>query len=200
MTLLWLEGPALQWMHRFKYPASGLSGLDGPARRLMAGLAGLLGERLNANPRDLVIPIPLHARRLRTRGFNPASVIAHHAFTHSRVGLSESALVRIRDTPSQTELDREQRRSNIRGAFICRPGRRWPPERVWLVDDVVTTGATLGEAACVLRAAGVRQVIGVGLARTPANQGPRPPSMPPKVRNRIVGHGSVSSAGRGSNG
>lgn len=167
-TLLWLEGPVGAWLHRFKYPARGWAGLDGTASGLIAALAVRLGERLAPGPRDLVVPIPLHARRLRARGFNPALALARDAFAQWGTPVSGRVLARIRDTPSQTGLDRAQRRLNVEGAFVCRPSRGWPPDCVWLVDDVITTGATLAAAASALRRAGVPRVIGVGLARTRA--------------------------------
>lgn len=171
-SLLWLEGPVVEWVHRFKYPAPGWLGLDGPAMALARELARRLGERLCPRADDVVVPIPLHRRRLRARGFNPAAVVAHHALGRRGLAFAGRALVRARDTPSQTGLDRAGRRANVRGAFVCRPVGRWPPRRVWLVDDVVTTGATLAEAAETLRAAGVTSVVGVGLARTPASHTP----------------------------
>ncbi|MCS7236576.1 MAG: phosphoribosyltransferase family protein [Armatimonadota bacterium] len=73
------------------------------------------------------------------------------------------ALRRVRDTPSQTELDEDERRQNVRGAFtVARPVRGL---RVALVDDVVTTGSTLSECATVLRAAGAAEVCAVAVAR-----------------------------------
>ena len=77
------------------------------------------------------------------------------------------ALLRIRDTPSQTGQGRSARRRNVAGCFAAGP-RGAVPESVWLVDDVVTTGATLGEAARTLRRAGARRVAALCLARTPA--------------------------------
>ncbi len=74
------------------------------------------------------------------------------------------ALRRLRDTPSQTGLDRRERRRNVAGAFRC---RRRVARVVWLVDDVVTTGATLSECARVLRRSGARRVVGLCAARTP---------------------------------
>lgn len=74
------------------------------------------------------------------------------------------ALRRLRDTPSQTKLDRSARRRNVRNAFETRTP---VPEVVWLVDDVVTTGSTLAECARVLKRAGARRVVGVCAAWTP---------------------------------
>ncbi len=122
------------------------------------------GARAPTPGPDLVVPVPLHPRRLRARGFNPATLMARSLARHFRVRLDPVALRRVRDTPSQTHLDRRARRRNVSGAFVAR--ERVPP-RVWLVDDVVTTGSTLGEAARALRRAGARSVVGVCAARTP---------------------------------
>ena len=72
----------------------------------------------------------------------------------------------MRDTPSQTGLDRRARRANVRGAFRVRE-RRAPASVVWLVDDVVTTGSTLAECARTLRRAGAQRVVAICIARTP---------------------------------
>jgi len=167
-TLLWLEGPVVEWIHRFKYPRPGWTGLDPASRGLIGDLAQRLGERLDPAPGDIVVPVPLHDRRLRARGFNQAAFVAARALRRGRVPLATRALVRVRDTASQTGLSRSERLANVRGAFACPALPGGPGGRVWLVDDVVTTGATLAEAAAVLRAAGAGAVIGVGLARTPA--------------------------------
>jgi ComF family protein len=111
-----------------------------------------------------VIPIPLHPRALRRRGFNPAALLARAAARACGVSVDCVALERLRDTASQTGLDRAARRRNVRGAFRARQA---PPARVWLVDDVVTTGATLDEAARALRRAGAGEIFGLCVARTP---------------------------------
>ncbi len=158
------RGAVEAWIHRFKYPPAGLAARDpaplGGGRRL--GRAA--GPRAPTPGPDLVVPVPLHPRRLRARGFNPATLMARSLARHFRVRLDPVALRRVRDTPSQTGLDRRARRRNVRGAFVARA--RVPP-RVWLVDDVVTTGSTLGEAARALRRAGARSVVGICAARTP---------------------------------
>jgi predicted amidophosphoribosyltransferase len=91
-------------------------------------------------------------------------------------------LQRIRDTPSQTDLDRAQRRRNVQGAFRARSGA---PPRIWLVDDVVTTAATLEDAARALREAGASCVVGIVAARTPPPQrgtSYEPPQTPESLR------------------
>ena len=151
-------------VHRFKYPAPGLRGLDPAAAALMRELVAWAAARAPGGAPDLVVPVPLHPRRLRQRGFNPAAELARPAARRCGARLDAAALWRLRDTPSQTGLGRGARRRNVRGAFGARPGWR-APARVWLVDDVVTTGATLAAAALALRRAGARQVVALCAAR-----------------------------------
>jgi ComF family protein len=113
---------------------------------------------------DLIVPVPLHPRRLRLRGFNPAAQIARSLARQFDVPFDAVALRRTRDTLSQTGLDRRDRRNNVRGAFRSRRGRH-VPERIWLVDDVVTTTSTLAEAAIALRTAGASTIIGLCATR-----------------------------------
>jgi ComF family protein len=110
---------------------------------------------LRATPPTLVVPVPLHADRAAARGFNQAALLAKPVA--QALGARFSAvLVRERDTEAQATLDRELRLKNVRGAFAAR--RRVPGERVLLVDDVRTTGATLEACAAVLMRAGARDV------------------------------------------
>jgi predicted amidophosphoribosyltransferase len=110
-----------------------------------------------------VIPIPQHPRRLRERGFNPACILARALARQHGMKLEPRQLVRLRDTVSQTRLGRDARRQNMEDAFALR--RATVPDVVYLVYDVVTTGATLEEAARVLRAGGARRVMALCAAR-----------------------------------
>jgi predicted amidophosphoribosyltransferase len=155
-------GPGADWVRRFKYPARGLAGLDPAADAAAFGLMRRLARSLPAP--DAVAPVPLHPRRLRERGFSPAALLARAAAREVLRPFSPVLLARLRDTRSQTALTRAERRRNVAGAFA--PRGRAPP-RVWLVDDVATTGSTLAEAAAALRRAGAREVVGVCLAWRP---------------------------------
>jgi ComF family protein len=159
------EGVVEDWIHRFKYPGLGLSGLD-PAPGRTLGRLVVEAAALAAGPDPaLIVPVPLHTRPLRRRGFNPAALLARSLARASGAAIAPTGLNRLRDTPSQTGLDRGARRRNVRGAFAAAPRLRAPSD-VWLVDDVVTTGATLREAARALRAAGARRIVAVCAART----------------------------------
>jgi len=158
------RGAVEAWIHRFKYPRSGLAGLDTAAQAVARMLILEAAAQLPPPAPQLVVPVPLHPRRLRARGFNPAGLLARALARELGVRCGPVALRRVRDTPSQTGLDRRARRRNLRGAFA--PREPVPP-RVWLVDDVVTTGSTLAEAARALQRAGATHVVGVCAAQTP---------------------------------
>jgi len=160
------EEPAVTLIHRFKYPRPGLAGLDGGPKHLVTQLILEAASRAPSAPPDAVIPIPLHRRRLRQRGFNPVALLAKAVANQFSLRFLPTALERTRDTPSQTGLGRAQRLANVKGAFRYR-GAPSPPHSVWLVDDVVTTGSTLSEAARVLLAAGSECVVGLCVAQTP---------------------------------
>ncbi len=157
------EGDAAQWIKRFKYASPWQPAFGAVERARIRALVRASAARMPDEQPDALVPIPLHRRRLQRRGFNPAQVVARELAREVGAPLRH-ALRRTRDTPSQTGLDRAARRRNLAGAFATR-GAVTP--HVWLVDDVVTTGATLEAAARALRRAGARRVVGVCLARTP---------------------------------
>ena len=140
-------------------------------RDLAAGrvLAELLVERAGADAPalpQLVIPIPLHVSRLRRRGYNQALELAQPLARQLGIPCARAALVRTKATPAQTGLDAKTRRRNVRGAFEIARAASFPAH-VALFDDVMTTGATLREAARVLVRAGVDRVDVWALARAP---------------------------------
>jgi len=110
---------------------------------------------------DAIVPVPLHPRRLRRRGFNQALPLARALAGVVEAPVRSDLLVRHRDTPPQVGLTRDERKSNVREAFA---GRSPVPERIWLVDDVITTGATIESCAAALSAAGAKQVTAITLA------------------------------------
>lgn len=113
-----------------------------------------------------LLPVPLHRRRLRRRGFNQALELAKPLAQAFGLPLYAQALHRLRATQAQSELDAASRRRNVRHAFAVAPGVRLPGH-VAVVDDVMTTGATLAECARVLRQSGVERVDVWALARAP---------------------------------
>jgi ComF family protein len=126
-------------------------------------LAEMLHQRISNNENiDLVVPVPLSLQRLRSRGYNQSAEIARRL--RARAPLELFLCERSRDTAAQAELPWSERRRNVRGAFRCT--RAIPGATVAVVDDVMTTGATLDEMAAALKQAGARRVVNWVVART----------------------------------
>lgn len=140
------------------------SGLDYLGAHLGEGLYAALGPELDGI--EAVVPVPLHWRRRLVRGYNQAELIAWGLAPAMGVPVIR-ALQRSRATPPQTALGRSQRLSNLRRAFRCRRRGAVAGRSLLLVDDVVTTGATLAAAARELKRAGAARVVALVAARTP---------------------------------
>jgi ComF family protein len=148
--------------------------LQGPMRRLVhalkyEGALHLLDdfERIvRANPHfcaffsgAILVPVPLHPRKRRERGFNQAALLADRFAQAGGAAAVRTLLRRTLDTSTQTRLDRRERQENLKNAFALADSRTIEPDsRYVLVDDVFTTGATLNACAAVLRRAGARRV------------------------------------------
>ena len=117
---------------------------------------------------QMIVPVPLHARRLRERGYNQALEIARPLARALGVPCRRDLLRRIRHTDAQTGLDANARRRNLRNAFTMTASTD-PPSHVALLDDVFTTGATLAECCALLKRNGVKRVDVWALARAPAH-------------------------------
>jgi len=113
-----------------------------------------------------LLPVPLHPRRLRERGFNQAELLARAIGDRFHWEVRGDLLLRTRETAVQSNMSAAARRKNVRNAFALRTGH--VPERIVIVDDVVTTGSTTAEIAALLRKAGAREIEVWALARTPA--------------------------------
>jgi ComF family protein len=138
-----------------------------------------MGERMSrlAWPRDVleeraaVVPIPLAPARLRERGYNQSELLAHAVASRWRIPVLAGAVARSRATRSQTELTPEQRVGNVAGSFqlVERERDRIGGSHIMLLDDVVTTAATLNECARVLYAGGARIISYVTFGRARAS-------------------------------
>lgn len=145
-------------------------------RHLAAAIRPLLQEFTDNQP-VLLVPVPLHRVRRRTRGYNQAEEISRVALRELRdlpVEFRPKVLVRTRSTESQTGFTREQRRENLRRAFTVPDRASVSGRTVLLVDDVLTTGATADECARVLLRAGAKQVLVATVARAVAIDGVAP--------------------------
>jgi ComF family protein len=113
---------------------------------------------LNHDEWDVLVPVPLHPAKQREREFNQAVRVATRLSAATKIPVKENLLLRILPTNTQTLLTREERAANVRRAFAMSKGQRLNKERIVLVDDVFTTGATTNACARVLRAAGADKV------------------------------------------
>lgn len=134
-----------------------------------ARLAGLLAEAQMQSPLDTatrIVPVPLAAEREQERGFNQAAIIARALAAHTCLPLDEWSLTRTVHTPiHRAGMDRQARRESVRDSFTVARPRLIDGERILLVDDVFTTGATASACASALRAAGAQDVLVLTLAR-----------------------------------
>lgn len=157
-SVAFFEGPLREAVHALKY--QGLRSVATPLANLMN--ACWCREPL---PADVIVPVPLHRRRLRERGYNQAAVLAQALGAAVGLPVREDWLVRVRATSPQVELDAAQRKKNVAGAFRCDLPDQVTGCRVLLVDDVCTTGATLESCSLALRRAGAQSVWAFTLGR-----------------------------------
>lgn len=154
------HGVLREQIHQFKY-----SGALWLRHDLADFLLGCLSAHFTPEAVDVVVPVPLHAVRERERSYNQSTLLAQEVARRLGRRFDGRSLGRVKSAPSQTRLDAAHRRLNILGAFaVLRP--EWVAQRcVLLVDDVMTTGATLSECARMLKKAGARSVWAVTVAR-----------------------------------
>ena len=155
---LGLDGVMRQAIHQLKYRN---------LRALVAPLVQLLNDYLIANPMpgEVLVPVPLHRKRLRERGYNQSNLLSRELSLLSNLPVVDDCLIRQQHTPPQTRtLTVDERRSNVANAFSC-CDHRLRDKQVLLIDDVSTSGATLDACAAALKTAGATSVWGLVLAR-----------------------------------
>jgi len=154
--------PLISAIHRFKYGAA--PELCGALCHHSARAIDLLG----IEPSDVWVPVPLHPLRLAERGYNQAALLARELARMQRARVDARRLCRVRHTEQQAKRDRQARQQNVTEAFRVRAVEA-APQRIVLVDDVVTTGATLSACIQALHAAGDRVVGCVAVAYAAAS-------------------------------
>ncbi|MCA9741077.1 MAG: ComF family protein [Deferribacteres bacterium] len=139
-------------------------------KQIGAFLGQLIGSRMRVqepiSAKTVFVPVPLHKKRIRERGFNQSEMIATGLASKQKSKVLSKALIRIVHTAQQVHLDRDGRRRNVAGAFACtsKDEIHMSNAHFVLVDDVMTTGATLLECASALRLAGAHKISAVTLA------------------------------------
>jgi len=152
-------------LHAFKYKR--FQGAREPIERLIEKHLREVNLRKLVPHDTVIIPIPLHKKRLRQRGFNQAEEIAEILSSHLGLSVESRVLVRIEDTPHQTTLkSRVDRKESVRNSFGVLSYEKVKNKSVLLVDDVYTSGATMGEAIKTLRKAGVKNFLCFVVAKT----------------------------------
>ena len=157
-SLFLFQGTVRQAVHQFKYRHF---------KALAEPLAQLLAENLEARPlpAEAIVPVPLHPRRLRSRGYNQSELLANELGRLTCLPVVSDSLVRTTNTPAQARTaGAAERRDHVRGAFCC-ANQKLAGKRVLVVDDVCTTGATLDSCAVALNQSGAGSVWGLTLAR-----------------------------------
>jgi ComF family protein len=155
------EESARELIHYFKYNHK--THLRRPLALL--ALEGLT-KFITGQAPDVIIPVPLHRSRLRTRGFNQAVLLGGLFSSRLSIPMLADGLTRTRPTEPQIELSAEDRRKNVKGAFAVNRPDRIVGKRILLLDDVMTTGSTVNECAKVLIKAGAPSVVVATIART----------------------------------
>ena len=155
------QGLIREVINRFKY--GGQTFLVRPLARMLMGPAE---ELIRLHRIDMIVPVPLHYRRLRQRGFNQASLLARRLGSLLRIPVDYSSLRRTRWTEPQIGLSRNQRAANVKGAFSLKAMEKVKGKGVLLLDDVLTTGETVNQCARVLQDGGAREVVVLTVART----------------------------------
>lgn len=153
------DGHFQKLVHGFKYQHKMSLG-----KRLGRALGEKLFQDEVAARFDCVVPVPLHSARKRERGFNQSEILAQQISEATDLPLLKKVLKRIRNTKDQTKLTPEERIENVKGAFALKDQEIIKQKKIILVDDVMTTGATLGECAAVLTKAGAKRVMGATIA------------------------------------
>ena len=153
-------GPVRELVHELKY--GGITELAG-----LMGAAAAQAVMINGLTDFVLVPVPLHRDRLAQRGFNQAELLGYEVAQKFKIAMWPDLLRRRKNTKPQIELKREKRLVNMTGAFQLNKqyGDKIKNANILLVDDVITTGATMNECAKILKNSGAGAVWGLALAR-----------------------------------
>jgi len=155
------EEPMVQIIHQFKYQRGFYF-----ANWMIDSLFKLYLQEFSSQKFDLLIPIPLHWKRLLQRGYNQTLILAQPLSKKLKIPLSTTILQKTRNTHPQVRLSSAQRKENLKKSFQLKKPESVEGKNILLIDDVITSGATANEAGKILKQAGANKVCILALART----------------------------------
>lgn len=157
---LWYQDEVVSLIYKLKY---------GNARYLAKPLAYIMFDKIkNSNINfDVIVPVPICDKRLKERGYNQSLLIAEHLAKLTNKPLLEKSLIRVKDTDTQTNLTRKERNENLKDAFKVTKRKDIKDKNILLIDDVLTTGATVNNCCYKMLNAGAKSVFVATVARTP---------------------------------
>jgi len=157
MSILEYRRGVPELIHRYKYQRERI--LAKPMIEWMTQ-----GVKMKGWHFDIIVPVPLHPKRRRERGFNQAAILAQGIGRNLSKPVICDNLIRVKDTPTQVALDRQNRMANLQGAFKVREPKSFKDKTVLLVDDVYTTGATVDQCTRIILGAGADKIYVLTLA------------------------------------
>mgnify|MGYP001811641110 FL=1 len=158
-SLVYYRDPVRTLLHQLKFKAD---------TRAVPGLRSVIcegGDWYRREDYDLIIPVPLFPARLKKRGLNQALVLARLFFAKESEKIDPTVLIKVENTPAQSELNGIERRKNLAGTIRARPNADLVGRRICLVDDILTTGTTVSECSLILKENGVKIVDVLTFAR-----------------------------------
>lgn len=152
-------------IHKFKYQPY--------AKELAKTLGDIVIDHLIITGRNnenfwkdsILIPVPLSKKKLKSRGYNQSEELAKEISKHIGLPIATDVLFKIKETPPQMKLTKEERKNNLKESFLVKNPEKIKNKKIFLIDDVYTTGSTMEECANVLRTLGAKQVFGIVIAR-----------------------------------
>ena len=157
---------ARKLIHFFKYPPYYLRDLANPLASLIIDHFLLLGEKIEELLKNsFLIPVPLDKKKMKQRGYNQSEELAKEISKMTKTPLLKNILIKTKSTPAQMDLPEEKRRENLKNVFVCKNSGLIGKKKIFLVDDVYTTGSTMEECALTLKRAGAKEVWGMVVAR-----------------------------------
>ncbi len=154
------DGLIKECIHNFKYNSHTYLG-----NTLADIMTEFAFKNIHLNKIDCIVPVPLHWKKMRDRGFNQSAILGKTLSKRTGIYFCDKGLSRVKSMPAQVKLSRNERIKNLKGAFIVKEPKYFIDKKILLIDDVFTTGATMNECAKTLMDVGAREVYAFSLSR-----------------------------------